>query len=178
MSHNPYLKYVEKHVHGLQRSEMQVLVKLCVFMKGNKTHRCIDASIDTMADWFFISRSTVKRSVRSLERMGIIHRVMRRGQTNKIIFGEVFWNGFTDHADLDFSANKGGVMANQGGVMMSQKGGHDEPQSERQDITRSSSNYNRGSRRPFGNPYKTHKARLRLVVSLKAQDTFPSGGVL
>lgn len=192
MAHNAYLKYVQTHIKGLTRSEMQVLCKLCAFMLGEKSKKCLDASIDTMAGWFFVSRATVKRAVQSLEELGLINRVIRQGQTSRIIFGEYFWDGFHDHRTLDFSKCKGGskcttiegslsmeiggVNLNQGGVNLLKKGGQNEPQSELQDITRISSNsYKRDNTRHFANPYTSLHSRLRLVARSKSTTCFPPG---
>jgi DNA-binding transcriptional MocR family regulator len=115
MARNPYLEYVDKQVKGISRTEKQVLMKLCGFMVGDNTRQCMDASLDTMAGWFSVSKSTVQRAIKELEGRGLIYVASANGRPCKLFFGSVFWDAFDNKIDVQFpnrprSKRPGGVV--------------------------------------------------------------------
>ena len=173
MARNPYAEYVEKSIHGLSRTEMQVMMKIAGFMRGDNARQCMDASLKTMEEWFCVERTTINRAIRSLQEKEMIMVFPSTGKTNKLMFAPLFWDAYDNQIDWVIKKRPSAKRSG-GGCILPRHPGHFAPQQNNKYTERVSSNYNK----PFPS---LHYASLNLVAvpeTLSANDVFPSGGVL
>ena len=174
MARNPYSEYVQNHMHGLTRTERQLLMKLCGFMVGENAKQCINASLETMETWLFAERTTIRRAIKSLTEKQLIMCKRDPGKPNRIYFGMMFWECFDNKIDAQFKKQPT-AKCRDSGSKMPWGSRQNATQHRREEKTESvSSNYK-------SNFPSIHYASLNLIAmpkNLPAFDVFPSGGVL